>query len=129
MSQEPSDPRIGPGSGWRPFGWAALIALFCLQAMALYGSPEVGPIDTGLFPGADKAAHLVGFAVPTLVAGLLRSRAALGVLLGHAVISELIQGAVTDHRVMDVWDAVANVAGWSLGLAIALIVNRRFGAQ
>lgn len=117
---------LGRDSGWRPFGWAALIALLALQVIALYGSdPSVGPVDVGLFPGADKVAHLSGFAVPMFVAGLLRSRPMMVLILAHALTSELFQGWLTSARVMDVWDAAANVAGCALGLTAAWMLNRR----
>lgn len=117
---------LGADSGWRPFGWAALIVLLAVQVIALYGPPpSVGPVDTGLFPHADKVGHLFGFAVPSLLAGLLRSRAVVVLLVVHALTSELLQGWLTSDRVMDVLDAAANLAGIALGLTLAWLVNRR----
>lgn len=115
---------LGADSGWRPFGWAVLIALLALQVIGLYGPPSPGPVDTGAFPGADKLGHVIGFAVPTFVAVLLRSRWVLVVLVVHALVAELIQGWLTDDRVMDAWDAVANVGGLALGVVAGVMVMR-----
>jgi uncharacterized membrane protein YccC len=69
------------------------------------------------FAGQDKVGHALVFGVPFALALLLRSRsAALGVL-GHALLSEPLQALLTDARVADGWDLVANLAGVALAVA------------
>lgn len=109
-------------SGERALGWSLLLMLVTLQCYGLYASAEQVGVD--LFPGVDKLGHFAAFAAPTLIAGLLRSRLALTVLLLHALTGELLQLWFTSDRVADPWDAVTNVAGWVVGLAVARLLLR-----
>lgn len=106
----------------RVLGWAALVALVGFQVWALYVASGTG---TALFPHADKVGHLTMFGLPALVAGLLGSRAAVVALLVHAVVAEPVQGWVTEDRVTDAWDTVANLTGVTLGAAAAALSGRR----
>ena len=106
----------------RAAAWTALVLLLLGQVYLLYvvagtGSPP--------FPHADKVGHMALFAVPALVAAVLRSRWAVGLIAVHAVVAEPLQGLFTTTRVTDPWDAVANVSGLLLGLAGALVMGGR----
>ncbi len=96
---------------------AAVVALL-VQLIAIYspGSPE----GNGVF-GADKLVHVVLFAVPSALAVLGGGRLARWVpllLLGHAVVSELVQAWWIPSRSGDVYDVLADVVGVALGCAI-----------
>lgn len=104
-------------SGWRlpvarAVGWVVLAGLLAFQVWALYLASGTGG---QLFPHADKVGHLTMFALPAAVAALLGSRAALGLVLVHALVAEPVQALVTEGRVTDVWDTVANLVGVALG--------------
>ena len=71
-------------------------------------------------PGGDKAVHALLF---LLLAGTAALRfgalpGVLGVVLGYAVGSELVQGLLLAERSGDAWDVLADgvgaVAGWQL---------------
>ncbi len=108
--------RPSPDGGARAtaWGWAVLVVLFAAQAWVLYR--EMPPGGEGLFPGADKVAHVLLFAAPALLAA--RQRLPGGVLLVglHALASEPLQGALTLTRTPDVWDTACDLAGICLGL-------------
>lgn len=113
--------------GWRVpaarvLGWAVLAGLLAVQVWALY---VAGGTGAPLFPHADKVGHLALFALPAAVAGLLGSRAAVGLLLVHALVAEPVQAWVTVDRVTDAWDAVANVVGLAVGAGWTLRPGRR----
>lgn len=118
-------------------GWWWLVALVLAQAVQLWAfySPAVpGP---GLFPHSDKVFHagsfaLVGFfGVRTLsfFAGSSRWRpltgasVLAGILVLHAIASELIQANLLPTRSGDVLDVVADVAGVALGIGLALSIS------
>jgi VanZ family protein len=101
-----------------------------LQLYGLYR--PAGPPEPGWFPGADKAAHLLGFAVPvflvlcalTWYAGRrgaspsLRTVAlVLTLFAGHAVLSEIIQSELYANRSGDPADVLADWLGVALGAA------------
>ncbi len=109
-----------PNTLWR---WALGVALG-LQLVALYapdvaGGPEV--------PGFDKVIHAAIFAAPALAALMLgvRARWALGVLVVHAPISELIQTLALSHREGDPFDVLADIGGVLLGGLAFVVWNRR----
>ncbi len=109
-----------PNTLWR---WALGVALG-LQLVALYapdvaGGPEV--------PGFDKVIHAAIFAAPALAALMLgvRARWALGVLVVHAPISELIQTLALSHREGDPLDVLADIGGVLLGGLAFVVWNRR----
>ena len=86
------------------------------------GSPSI--------PHLDKLVHvacwaLIAFATWWVWSGSRARRFAftvgLGALFGVAV--ELVQG-LTPHRGADVWDALADILGASLGAAMAALVER-----
>jgi hypothetical protein len=101
----------------RTAGWVVLVALLALQLWALY---VAGGTGGPLFPHSDKAGHLTMFAAPAALAVLLRSRSVLALLLVHALVAEPVQGWLTETRVTDTWDAVANLTGLALGTLVAL---------
>ncbi len=69
-------------------------------------------------PYADKLAHAAMFATPAALAAALRWRWALAILVVHAVVSEPLQGALTATRHVDAWDAVADVVGIVVAVAV-----------
>jgi hypothetical protein len=77
-----------------------------------------------LFPHADKVGHLGMFALPALLAVLLRAPAVLVVLLLHAVVAEPLQDRLTTSRVTDAWDAVANLTGVAAGALVGRLLRR-----
>lgn len=122
-----------PASGRPPraSGWLAgvLAAVLVVHAVALYmpGSPDVSSPA-----GFDKVVHLGLFAVPAAVAVLAGGswrRRVPALLVAHAVVSELVQGAVVPNRSGDPWDAFADVIGvllgWAAGVWLAARVRGR----
>lgn len=72
-------------------------------------------------PLTDKWAHLAGFGVPVALAWLRfpRHRTPLvAAFAAHAVISEVLQGLVLPNRVGDSLDALADLIGVALGVAV-----------
>ncbi len=101
------------------FAVAALVSLAVLFAPA---SDVPAAAD-----GVDKLVHAVLFCVLALTgrwAGVGR-RVLAGGLVGYAVASELLQGALPLGRTASVWDALADVVGVVLGLAIWRTAVRR----
>jgi len=91
---------------------------------ALY-SPRVtvaGPVSW-----TDKVVHPVLFLVPLVVWSLWRGRwQPVAILLAaHAVVSELIQHFCLPNRSGDPWDAVADLLGVGIGVALVIPVLRR----
>ena len=79
-------------------------------------APDPGAPRTGL-PGADKAVHLLLFALLALTARL-RFGPARGVLAGlvaYAVLSEVVQATLLAQRSGDVQDLVADLVGVAVG--------------
>lgn len=104
--------------------WVATAALsLALHLMALYW-PVV--TVTGPVSWTDKAVHVLVFAVPTYLVGMVVARPSWAVagFAAHAVVSELSQHLLLPGRSGDPSDVVADVAGVALG-ALALVVSRR----
>lgn len=96
-----------------------------LQLLALYLPQAPTPGEVTL-PGADKAIHVLVFALVMLtgvLAGLPARWLAL-VLAAHAVLSEVIQHVVLPARSGDPLDAVADLAGIVLGWYVASMITR-----
>ncbi|WP_408898177.1 hypothetical protein ACJ5H2_03505 [Nocardioides sp. R1-1] len=101
-----------------PWLWTGLWLLLVAAVVVLsLGSPPSGP-DV---PASDKWQHLTAYGVLALGAvqlfrpGRALTTAALAlVLLGVGL--EVAQGTLTENRMMDWRDAVANAAGVALGL-------------
>ena len=113
-------PRRGPVLAW---SWALAAALL-LQMYVLYAPSPGGPT---MFSGSDKIVHAGIFAMPVLLAFRVGRRwpwAALACAI-HAPVSEVIQGAALPRRSADPWDAVADLTGVALAVAVALVVRRR----
>lgn len=96
----------------------ALLALAVVgQLVALYWpDPPSGP---GI-PGLDKVVHVVIFLAPALLGVLagIRPVVLAPLLIAHAVVSEVVQHLLLSGRGGDPWDAVADIVGVALGLAI-----------
>lgn len=100
--------------------WAALGVVLLAQVYLLYVHTGSG---TELFPFADKAGHLLIFAVSAVLAVLTRTRWALVVVIGHALVSEPLQAWLTTSRAADPWDLVADLLGLAAGTALGLRVR------
>ena len=123
---------------------AVLVHLFGLYR-------PTGPPSPAWFPRADKVEHLVGFGAPVCLlllarlsrrtgtgpAGVARNdpaaaprrdrfpRWVVGIFAGHAVVSELVQHSFYRHRTGDPVDALADLAGVTLGWWVARLLARR----
>lgn len=111
MIGEPTDP-----GRRRIADWLVVAAALALQVIALYApaSPEPGPFD---FPGADKIAHFLLFAVPTwaLLRVVPRPWMALAPMLLHVPVSEVVQHLWLPGRDGDWLDAAADLLGIAVG--------------
>jgi len=98
---------------------AALALVVQLVVLYLPGSPD-GGLELPWLPGADKVVHALVFAIPAYVFARLTRRVGLvaGLFAVHAVVSELVQWRFIPYRDGDPWDAVADLVG--IGLAVAL---------
>lgn len=112
-------------------GWAVLAGVaVALHLAGLYKTS--GPNADGI-PNQDKIMHFLGFAAPVLLIQLTVRRpavsrfaaAVVGIFVGHAVVSELIQHFFYQSRTGDPRDVVADVVGVSVGWLAYLIVDRR----
>ena len=107
---------------FRPLPARALLAAAVAVQLAVLYWPS--PVDTGatLVPGADKVVHLLVFAAVALAGRLARVPLPLlaVLLVGHAVVSELVQHHMLSRRSGDPWDLAADVAGVLAGLAAPL---------
>lgn len=121
------------GRRWwhRPWvAWAAFVVAGIVNVVAVYSPSQPGPsVSVG---GADKVVHLVLFALVAWTGRRAGLRPALlgGVLVLHAVSSELVQGTLLPDRSGDWHDVLADVAGTALGLGLAWVrdeVRRRTG--
>lgn len=117
--------RARQSSAW--WGWWLLAGLAIgvhLIALYLPGTPD-GAIELPWLPGSDKIVHALLFAIPVYLVGWLFDRiwAVAAMFAAHAVISELIQARFVAYRDGDPWDAVADVAG--IAIAVALLLWRR----
>lgn len=95
---------------------AVLVASVVVHLAVLY-APRVPATDVAGLPGADKVGHVVVFALVVTAAlwAEIPARIVLPVLLGHAVVSELLQHLVLAGRSGDPWDVLADVVGVALG--------------
>lgn len=100
-------------------------AAIALQLLALYlpQAPTTGGVSV---PGADKAVHVLIFAVVMLTGVLAHVpvRWLALVLAAHAVLSELVQHVLLPDRSGDPLDAVADLAGIALGWYVASMITR-----
>lgn len=103
----------------RPSWWVALwaTAIAVTVALSLSPPPPMPPVD-----GGDKIGHLVAYGALAAAAVQLFARwrgvltAGIGlVLLGVGL--EVAQGALTETRMADPMDALANTLGVLMGLA------------
>lgn len=109
-----------PNTLWRwAFGVALGVQLVALYVPDVARGPEV--------PGLDKVIHAAIFAAPALAALMVgvRARWALGALVAHAPISELIQTLALSHREGDLFDVLADIGGVLLGGLAFVVWNRR----
>jgi len=123
----PDEPTTRARSRWLP--WLAGLALV-VQLVALYLPGDAqGLIELPSLPGADKVVHLLLFAVPVYLFGRLTRRVGLvaSAFAVHAVVSELVQWRFIPSRDGDVLDAVADLVG--IGLAVALLILRQRPAR
>ncbi|HIZ36924.1 MAG TPA: VanZ family protein [Candidatus Ruania gallistercoris] len=100
-------------------------AAVILQLLALYlpQAPSPGGVSV---PGADKAVHVLVFALVMLTGVLtgLPARWLALILAAHALLSEAIQHLWLPDRSGDLLDAVADVAGILLGWYVATVITR-----
>lgn len=106
----------------RPRLWSAL---WCLAIAALVAGSLLPASELPQAPGSDKLHHFLAYFALSAAAVQLYARwtsllgAGLGlVLLGLGL--EHAQGALTDTRMADRWDALANTLGVIAGLATRL---------
>ncbi len=109
----------------RLFRVAALV--FAAAMMWFAFTPPTG-VDSGL--PWDKANHFVGFLTLTVLGGCgwrrLPAARTAAIMLAFGTGIELVQGLPAVGRDADVWDVVADMAGFALGW-LALSVWRRHG--
>ena len=112
MIGEPQDPVARAYVPW------VLVALSL--GLHLWGLYTPSPPDAGAlsFPGIDKLAHVVLFAVPTwaLVKALPKAWMAIVPMVLHVPVSEIIQATVlAGSRGGEWWDALADLVGIAVG--------------
>lgn len=104
-------------------------AAVVVQLVALYlpRVPSTGGLEV---PGADKVVHALVFALVMLTGILagINAKWLAPILVGHAVISELVQYALLPHRTGDPLDGLADVAGILLGWYLAGMFTRHRAA-
>lgn len=107
---------------------AGLAAAVALQLVVLYVPQDPGPLP---FPNADKVVHLSVFALPALLGLLagLPGRWVVAVLVGHAALSEVVQGLLLAGRSGDPVDALADVVGVGLGVLAARVLAPRLARR
>ncbi|MBO1769249.1 VanZ family protein [Agrococcus sp. TF02-05] len=112
------------GRGWRRAA-AVLFALALVAQLVVLYVPDP-PSDIPAPPGSDKLVHFAVFAAPALLGVLagLRPLWLGAALVAHAVPSELVQHVLLPGRSGDAWDAVADVAGVAVGLAVGWLARR-----
>lgn len=112
------------GPARRLFRAAALVV--ALAMMWLSFTPPTGAAS-GL--PWDKANHCLGFLVLTVLTGLGWSRLSAArlaaIILAAGIGIELVQGLPAVGRHADVWDVVADMAGFALGWAVLAVGRRR----
>lgn len=99
---------------WRTTAWTLWWVLLLVQVYGLYGPVLEGPEGP---PALDKLGHFVMFGAAAAVAAALRSRAALVIVVGHALVSEPLQALLTSSREADVLDLLADLVGIVAGVA------------
>lgn len=100
-----------------PRARAAFAVAVLVQLVVLYW-PASADGPAGVPPGTDKLVHAGVFAAVAWT-GLrvgLPVRALVATLLGHAVLSEVVQGALLAERNGDPGDALADAAGVLAGM-------------
>ncbi|GAA2170934.1 hypothetical protein GCM10009846_03020 [Agrococcus versicolor] len=117
-------PSRRPAPARRILAWAAFAAAVGIQLVGLY-APST-PDGPGI-PGLDKMAHVGMFALVMATGAIagLPPRGLAAVLLAHAVVSEVVQGALLPTRSGDAWDAVADAVGIAVGWLVAGLAMRR----
>ena len=118
----PGPPRRSPRRA-RALARTAFVAALAVNLLVLY-APRVPAPPTGDV-GLDKLVHGAVFALLVLT-GLragLRAGWFVPVVVAHALASELVQELLLAQRHGDAWDAVADLAGVTLGV----LVWRRLG--
>lgn len=114
---------------------AIAAAALAVQLWGLYAPEMPGGDAVGSVPGLDKVAHAAMFALVSWASVRLivppggpfpisrRQRnitlALVGAIALHAPLSEWIQGRMPTERMADPRDALADLAGIALGLAVA----------
>ena len=88
--------------------------------------PRVDVPDSMEVPGADKAVHVLLFAIVMLTGVLARipARWLALVLAVHAVVSEVIQHVLLPGRTGDPFDVLANLGGVAIGWYVATMIGR-----
>ena len=107
----------------------ALGVVLAVQLVLLYWPRAVQPPSGGL--PWDKVVHALIFGL-VYAAGVragVPARPWLAVSLLHAVVSELVQHALLPHRSGDPYDALADVTGVLLALALMAIAGARGRAR
>ena len=120
MIGEPRDPRA------RSFvPWILLVLALGVHFWGLYtpSPPDAGPLS---FPGLDKLAHVVLFAVPTwaLVKVVPKAWMAIVPMILHVPISEVVQATLLSATRGGEWlDALADLVGIAVGWCTAVRVD------
>ena len=102
-----------------------LVAAVFAQFVVLYAPAQPGGLP--VFAHADKVVHVLVFLVPTalaLVAGL-PARVVVPLFAAHAVVSEVVQGALLPMRAGDPFDVLADLSGVVLGVVVWRAVTGR----
>lgn len=105
----------------RGIAWFALLVMILVQVVGLYSATVPGPEGISRM---DKLSHLAGFGVPAALAWALGARWLVLVMIGHALVSEPLQGWLAPLRVPDVLDTVANLTGIVVGVLLVEAVRR-----
>lgn len=112
----------GPGPG--AFRAATLIVALVLAWLAF--RPATGA-DVGL--PWDKANHCFSFLVLTVLTGCgwpgLTAGRTAAIMLAAGIGIELVQGLPAVGRDADIWDVVADMAGFVLGWGVLVVARRR----
>lgn len=104
---------------------AVLFALALVAQLVVLYVPDP-PSDIPAPAGSDKLVHFAVFAAPALLGVLagLRPLWLGAALAAHAVLSEVVQHLLLPGRSGDAWDALADLAGVAVGLAIGWLARR-----
>ncbi len=107
MSRPPQQRRLAD--------WVLVALTLGLQFWGLF-APQLPDLGTAGIPFADKAGHLVMFALATwALLRVLDARIVLVLMGVQLVASEVIQGFLLPERSGDVWDGVADAVGIAVG--------------